>query len=64
MIINMSSLLTGKVIEENKERKGCIAIVVGPAIIHDDEGLCVLVPMPGMKNNHVNVAVETTFCSV
>ncbi|GJT59262.1 hypothetical protein Tco_1002795 [Tanacetum coccineum] len=58
MIINLSSLLTGKVIEENKDPEVRIAIVIGPAIIHDDEGLCVFVPMPGMKNNHVNVTVE------
>ncbi|GJR35473.1 hypothetical protein Tco_1211157 [Tanacetum coccineum] len=48
----------GKVIEENKDPEVRIAIVIGPAIIHDDEGLCVFVPMPGMKNNHVNVTVE------
>nr|GEV81419.1 hypothetical protein [Tanacetum cinerariifolium] len=47
-----------KAIEEKKNPKVARALAPFPIIIHNGECLSMLIYMPGMKSNHVNVTVE------
>nr|GEX35420.1 hypothetical protein [Tanacetum cinerariifolium] len=56
--VHISDEDCGKAIEEKKNPKVARALAPFPTIIHNGECLSMLIYMPGMKSNHVNVTVE------